>query len=192
MASGFALNREICLTSVAQLAWEPAFYPALPQCSNHAQANVTPPLPHANRQEMSEATFTITELSREFDVTPRTIRYYEDQGLLFPQRSGLQRVYAKRDRTRLKLALRGKRLGLSLAEIKGMIDMYDTAQDEEGQLVKFLAALAQRRAALEQQREDIEALLAEINGFELQCRELLAAEAPRVTRAKSKRSRRAA
>ena len=141
---------------------------------------------------MSEATFSITELSREFDVTPRTIRYYEDQGLLFPQRSGVQRVYTKRDRTRLKLALRGKRLGLSLAEIKGMIAMYDTAQDEEGQLVKFLAALAQRRAALEQQREDIEALLSEISGFEQQCRELLAAEAPRGAGKKAKRPRRAA
>jgi len=141
---------------------------------------------------MSEATFSITELSREFDVTPRTIRYYEDQGLLFPERSGVQRVYTKRDRTRLKLALRGKRLGLSLAEIKGMIDMYDTAQDEEGQLVKFLAALAQRRAALEQQREDIAALLSEISGFEQQCRELLAAEAPRATKRKAKRPRRAA
>ncbi|TRZ69523.1 MAG: MerR family DNA-binding transcriptional regulator [Rhodocyclaceae bacterium] len=141
---------------------------------------------------MSEATFTITELSREFDVTPRTIRYYEDQGLLFPQRSGLQRVYAKRDRTRLKLALRGKRLGLSLAEIKGMIAMYDTAQDEAGQLVEFLAALAQRRAALERQREDIEALLTEISGFEQQCRELLEVEAPRSASKKAKRSRRAA
>ncbi|MFA6312254.1 MAG: MerR family DNA-binding transcriptional regulator [Sterolibacterium sp.] len=141
---------------------------------------------------MSEATFSITELSREFDVTPRTIRYYEDQGLLSPQRSGLQRVYTKRDRTRLKLALRGKRLGLSLAEIKGMIDMYDTVQDEEGQLVKFLSALTQRRAALEQQREDIEALLTEISGFEQQCRELLVAETPRGARTKTKRSRRAA
>ena len=141
---------------------------------------------------MSESTFTITELSREFDVTPRTIRYYEDQGLLFPERSGLQRVYAKRDRTRLKLALRGKRLGLSLAEIKSMIDMYDTAQDEEGQLVKFLAALAQRRAALERQREDIEALLTEISGFEQQCRQLLEEEAPRAASKKAKRSRRTA
>lgn len=142
---------------------------------------------------MSEATFSITELSREFDVTPRTIRYYEDQGLLFPRRSGLQRVYAKRDRTRLKLALRGKRLGLSLAEIKSMITMYDTAQDEEGQLVEFLAALAQRRAALERQREDIEALLAEISGFEQQCRELLKAETPpRGAKKKAKPARRAA
>lgn len=123
---------------------------------------------------MSQATFTITELSREFDVTPRTIRYYEGQGLLFPGREGQQRVYSKRDRIRLKLALRGKRLGLSLAEIKGLIDMYDTAQDESEQLVKFVAALEQRRASLEQQREDIEALLAEITGFEQQCREILA------------------
>ncbi|MFA7281055.1 MAG: MerR family DNA-binding transcriptional regulator [Sterolibacterium sp.] len=141
---------------------------------------------------MSQATFTITELSREFDVTPRTIRYYEDQGLLFPRREGLQRVYAKRDRTRLKLALRGKRLGLSLAEIKDVIDMYDTARDEEGQLVKFLAALQQRRAALQQQREDIEALLAEINGFEQQCQDILASEAAATTRTKSKRVRQSA
>jgi len=104
---------------------------------------------------MGQSTFTITELSREFDVTPRTIRYYEDQGLVFPRREGVQRVYSKRDRTRLKLALRGKRLGLSLAEIKDVIDMYDTARDEESQLVKFLAALQQRRAALQQQRKDI-------------------------------------
>jgi DNA-binding transcriptional MerR regulator len=141
---------------------------------------------------MSQATFTITELSREFDVTPRTIRYYEDQGLLFPRREGLQRVYTKRDRTRLKLALRGKRLGLSLAEIKDVIDMYDTARDEEGQLVKFLAALQQRRAALQQQREDIEALLAEINGFEQQCQDILASEATAPTRTKTKRARQSA
>jgi DNA-binding transcriptional MerR regulator len=141
---------------------------------------------------MSQSTFTITELSREFDVTPRTIRYYEDQGLLFPRREGLQRVYTKRDRTRLKLALRGKRLGLSLAEIKDVIDMYDTARDEEGQLVKFLAALQQRRAALQQQREDIEALLAEINGFEQQCQDILASEAAATTRTKTKRVRQSA
>jgi len=138
---------------------------------------------------MSQSTFTITELSREFDVTPRTIRYYEDQGLLFPRREGLQRVYSKRDRTRLKLTLRGKRLGLSLAEIKDVIDMYDTARDEEGQMVKFLAALRQRRAALQQQREDIEALLAEINGLEQQCRDILAAEAAGNTRVKVRRAR---
>lgn len=123
---------------------------------------------------MKEPTFTITELSRDFDITPRTIRYYEHQGLLFPQRSGSSRIYTKRDHTRLKLTLRGKRLGLSLAEIKDLIDMYDTAQDESSQLTRFLSVLTQRKASLEQQREDIEAVLAEINGFEEQCRRILA------------------
>lgn len=122
---------------------------------------------------MTEPTFTITELSRDFDITPRTIRYYEDQGLLFPERSGSQRIYTKRDHTRLKLTLRGKRLGLSLAEIKDLIDMYDKAPDESSQLTKFLTVLTKRKTSLEQQREDIEAVLAEINGFEEQCRQIL-------------------
>ena len=81
---------------------------------------------------MSEQTYTIAELAREFDITPRTIRHYEDQGLLSPARAGVQRVYDKRDRTRLKLTLRGKRLGLSLAEIRELIDMYDTAPEMPG------------------------------------------------------------
>ena len=123
---------------------------------------------------MREPTFTITELSREFDVTPRAIRHYEEQGLIFPERAGQSRVYSKRDRTRLKLTLRGKRLGLSLPEIKELIDMYDTAPDQSSQLVKLVAVLAKRRAALEQQREDIEAVLAELDGFERQCRDILA------------------
>ena len=127
---------------------------------------------------MIEATFSIAELSREFDITPRTIRYYEDQGLLFPKRSGLQRVYTKRDRTRLKLTLRGKRLGLSLAEIKDLIDMYDTAQDESSQVTKFLDVLTQRKASLEQQREDIEAVLSEIGDIEQQCRRILQGKTP--------------
>lgn len=127
---------------------------------------------------MKEPTFTITELSRDFDITPRTIRYYEHQGLLFPQRSGSARIYTKRDHTRLKLTLRGKRLGLSLAEIKDLIDMYDTARDESSQLTRFLTVLTARKAALEQQREDIEAVLAEINGVEEQCRRILAGGSP--------------
>jgi DNA-binding transcriptional MerR regulator len=122
---------------------------------------------------MSDPTFSIADLAREFDLTPRAIRYYEDKGLLSPQREGMQRVYSKRDRTRLKLALRGKRLGLSLAEIRELIDMYDTATDGSPQLLKFLTVLSRRKAALEQQREDIEAVLDEINRFERQCQELL-------------------
>lgn len=130
---------------------------------------------------MAEPTFTISELSREFSVTPRAIRHYEAQGLIAPQRSGQQRVYSKRDRTRLKLTLRGKRLGLSLVEIKELIDMYDSAP-ESSQLVKLLDVLAKRRAALEQQREDIEAVLAELDAFEGQCREILTAPSGSKTR----------
>jgi DNA-binding transcriptional MerR regulator len=122
--------------------------------------------------------FSIAELAREFGITPRAIRYWEDKGLLAPAREGTHRVYSKRDRTRLKLALRGKRLGLSLAEIRELIDMYDTSTDESPQLRQVLSVLARRRAALEQQREDIEAVLAEISRFECQCQSLLAAPAP--------------
>ena len=125
-------------------------------------------------------TQTITELARDFGVTTRAIRYWESHGLVSPERAGGNRVYSKRDRTRLKLALRGKRLGLSLAEIKELIDMYDTVEDESTQLLSFLDVLAQRRAALEQQRDDIQAVLKEIARFERQCREMLKAEKPAV------------
>ena len=128
---------------------------------------------------MSEPTYTIAELAREFELTPRAIRYYEDQGLIAPARAGVQRVYTKRDRTRLRLTLRGKRLGLSLAAIRELIDMYDTAPDQSSQLVKLLEVLARRRGKLEQQREDIAAVLGEIDAFEAQCRKLLAAKATR-------------
>lgn len=121
---------------------------------------------------MPETTYTITELAREFALTPRAIRYYEDQGLIAPDRAGVQRVYTKRDRTRLLLTLRGKRLGLSLAEIRELIDMYDTAP-ESTQLARLIEVLAERRARLEQQREDIEAVLAEIDTIEQQCRNQL-------------------
>lgn len=128
---------------------------------------------------MSEPTYTIAELAREFELTPRAIRYYEDQGLIAPARAGVQRVYTRRDRTRLRLTLRGKRLGLSLAAIRELIDMYDTAPDQSSQLVKLLEVLARRRGKLEQQREDIAAVLGEIDAFEAQCRSLLAAKAKR-------------
>lgn len=122
-------------------------------------------------------TYTISELAREFDITPRTIRYYEDQGLIAPGRDGRNRVYSRRDRIRLKLALRGKRLGISLAEIREMIDMYDIGRgDEVHQLERFLDVLQRRRAALLQQREDIEAVLGEIDSFETQCRQMLASQ----------------
>lgn len=130
---------------------------------------------------MTESTYTIAELAREFDLTPRAIRYYEDQGLIAPARAGVQRIYTRRDRTRLRLTLRGKRLGLSLAEIRELIDMYDTAP-ESSQLERLLEVLARRRARLEQQREDIAAVLAELDAFENQCRGLLDADAHKTRR----------
>jgi len=117
--------------------------------------------------------FAISDLAREFGITPRTIRFWEDQGILSPQREGSKRVFTRRDRARLKMALRGKRLGLSLAEIKDLIGMYNSTEDETPQLQECLRVMSKRREALEQQREDIEAMLAEIAQFEMQCRQEL-------------------
>jgi DNA-binding transcriptional MerR regulator len=124
-------------------------------------------------------TYTITELATEFDITPRAIRFYEDVGLLTPQRAGRNRVYTQRDRTRLKLTLRGKRLGLALSEIKQLVDMYDSPSDTTQQLHAFMEVLGEHRRLLEQQREDIEITLAEIAQHEARCRSLLAAPSPR-------------
>ena len=121
-------------------------------------------------------TFTISELAREFGVTTRTIRFYEDEGLLSPRREGTNRIFSLRDRVRLKLALRGKRLGFSLAEIRELFELYDVSRDEHKQLEEFLARLERRRAHLEQQREDIEIMLREIDFFANQCRRLLRSE----------------
>lgn len=125
---------------------------------------------------MQDTTYTITDLAREFGLTTRAIRFYEDHGLLAPKRAGRTRVYCNRDRVRLKLTVRGKRLGFSLVEIRELIDMYDAAGDDQAQLERFLEVLDKRRAALEQQREDIEATLQEIATFERQCRQLLGRE----------------
>jgi len=118
-------------------------------------------------------TFAISDLAREFGITPRTIRFWEDQGILAPEREGGKRVFTRRDRARLKMALRGKRLGLSLAEIKDLIGMYYSTEDETPQLLECLRVMSKRREALGQQREDIEAMLAEISLFEQQCQQEL-------------------
>jgi DNA-binding transcriptional MerR regulator len=128
------------------------------------------------RSRKDDATYSITALAREFDVTPRAIRFYEDQGILQPRRagrSGLTRVYSSRDRTRLKLTLRGKRLGLTLTQVRELIDMYETPKDASAQAKRFLSVLAQHRRALEQQREDIQVTLSEIGQHEAECRRLL-------------------
>ncbi|MCC6210035.1 MAG: MerR family DNA-binding transcriptional regulator [Burkholderiales bacterium] len=118
------------------------------------------------QSEKERAEFSIGELSSEFDVTPRAIRFYEDHGLLAPKREGTRRVYSARDRTRLKLTLRGKRLGLALSEIRELIDMYEPGRDERPQLKRFLSVLEAHKASLQQQRADIEAQLSEILVFE--------------------------
>src|SRR6185295_17594237 len=113
-----------------------------------------------------EETYSIAQLAREFDITTRAIRFYEDEGLLTPRRRGQTRIYAPRDRTRLKLILRGKRLGFSLQEIAEMVTMYDAPPGEAGQLDLFLKRIAERRGLLEQQREDIKVTLAELEAAE--------------------------
>jgi DNA-binding transcriptional MerR regulator len=122
-------------------------------------------------------TYTISDLAREFDLTTRAMRFYEDMGLLQPERSGpggRNRVYSARDRTRLKLTLRAKRLGLSLSEAKEIIDMYDSPRDTGPQLRKFLAVLAQHRKQLEDQLADLQANLEEVKAHEREARALLA------------------
>ena len=116
---------------------------------------------------------SISDLAREFDITPRAIRFYDDQGLLAPRRDGQRRIYAPRDRTRLKLTLRGKRLGLTLGEIRELIDMYEPGRDERPQLERFLAVLESHKAILLQQRTDIEAQLSELQAFEKKVRKQL-------------------
>jgi len=121
--------------------------------------------------------YTITDLAKEFDLTTRAIRFYEDMGLLSPQREGVggrSRVYSARDRTRLKLTLRAKRLGLSLTEAKDIIDLYDSPRDTGVQLEKFLSVLAAHRKELEEQMMDLQANLEEVKLHEKEAKTLLA------------------
>lgn len=122
-------------------------------------------------------TYSISDLAKEFDLTTRAMRFYEDMGLLQPERSGpggRQRVYSGRDRTRLKLTLRAKRLGLSLSEAKEIIDMYDSPRDTGLQLEKFLVVLAEHQRQLEEQMADLQANLDEIKVHQREARALLA------------------
>ena len=120
-----------------------------------------------------DAFYTISDLAKEFKITTRAIRHYEAEGLLCPRRDGTNRLFNNRDRVRLKLALRGKRLGFSLAEIRELFDLYDNARDERSQLEVLLEKLARHRTQLEQRAEDIAVMLNEIAFFENQCRKSL-------------------
>ena len=118
-------------------------------------------------------TYGIAELAREFNVTTRTIRFYEDKELLSPERQGQRRVFSPRDRVRLRLIMRGKRLGFSLDEIREMIDMYDDDPSEVAQLKLFLEKIRERQAVLTQQQADITAILNELDKLESESSKLL-------------------
>lgn len=122
-----------------------------------------------------ESTFSIGQLAREFDVTTRTIRFYEDEGLLSPSRRGQTRMFDQRNRTRLKLILRGKRLGFSLAEIREIVDMYESPPGEAGQLKLLIEKIDARRTRLLEQRADIAVALRELETVAARCADRLTA-----------------
>ena len=119
---------------------------------------------------MGDRTWSIGELASDFDTTLRTIRFYEDQGLLTPERAGTARVFRDRDRVRLQLILRGKRLGFTLTEIAHILGLYDETPGERGQLKFLLADIAQRRAVLLDKRRDLDETLTELDDLEARCR----------------------
>ncbi|WP_311946416.1 MerR family transcriptional regulator [Halomonas piscis] len=119
-------------------------------------------------------TYSIGDLAQEFDVTTRSVRFYENQGLLHPTRRGQTRIFSSKDRVRLKLILRGKRMGLSLAETKELFDLWDeTTSGSEKQLLLMLKTIKRRRAVIEQQKEDIAMMEMELNTAENRCLEAL-------------------
>ena len=120
---------------------------------------------------MATRTWTIAQVAAELGITHRTIRYYEDLGLISPERRGTTRVFHPRDRIRLQLVLRGKRLGFPLEEIRTIVDMYDEQPGEAGQLRYLLGQIDERRAELEQRRRDVEAALAELEDLEQRCQD---------------------
>ena len=122
----------------------------------------------------NELTYSIGELAKEFDITPRSIRFYEEQDLLSPERTGQTRIYCNKDRVRLKLILRGKRLGFSLAEIKNLFELYDSNANSMLQLEAMLKMTEQKRAILRQQLDDIQMLMNELDEVEKRCRDELA------------------
>ncbi|MCE8015332.1 MerR family DNA-binding transcriptional regulator [Halomonas sp. MCCC 1A17488] len=138
-----------------------------------SKAEVTPPA-NGSSLPRQRRTYLIGELARMFEVTPRTIRFYEQEGLLAPERRGQTRIYHEKDRVRLKLTLRGKRLGFSLAEIREVIEMYDAMPDGNArQLKRLLEILADKRNNMERQLEDIRLMQRELDDVEMRAREVL-------------------
>ncbi len=130
----------------------------------------TPASDSTTSQARGELTWTIAQIAEEFGITHRTVRHYEDLGLITPERRGTVRHYHRRDRTRLNLILRGKRLGFPLEEIRTIIDLYDAPRGKRSQLEYVLGQIDERRADLEQRRRDIEDALAELDTFAARCR----------------------
>jgi len=129
---------------------------------------------HTNRDMTN--TFSISELSKEFDITTRTIRFYESEGLLHPTRKGQTRIYRDQDRISLKLILRGKRLGFSLAESKELIELYDPETTNKKQLTRFMEKINERRKSLLQQVSDIQIMQHELDEAEKRCLDYLNAK----------------
>jgi len=124
-------------------------------------------------KKVSQANYSIGDLSREFDITTRSIRFYEDQGLITPTRKGQTRIYNQRDKVRLKLILRGKRLGFSLAETGRLFELYDADKSSEKQLSSMMELISQKKNDLKQQLDDINAVLIELNDLEDNCQNIL-------------------
>jgi DNA-binding transcriptional MerR regulator len=123
--------------------------------------------------ENKEQTFSISDLAKEFDITTRSIRFYEDQGLIMPKRKGQTRIYSKRDKVRLKLILRGKRLGFTLAETGRLFELYDADKSSATQLKIMLELISEKKAHLEQQMDDIKVVLMELLTAEKRCKTTL-------------------
>ena len=126
-----------------------------------------------NKNKDETRSYSISELAREFDITTRSIRFYEDQGLINPAREGQTRIYSKQDRVRLKLTLRGKRLGFTLAEIRELFDLYDADKSSRTQLQTMLELVEEKRETLQQQMEDIRMVLLELDAAERRCQQAL-------------------
>ncbi|MDF0532924.1 MerR family DNA-binding transcriptional regulator [Shewanella yunxiaonensis] len=127
-----------------------------------------------NIRPTPQTTYSISDLSREFDITTRSIRFYEDQGLLKPKRRGQTRIYSLKDKVRLKLILRGKRLGFSLAETRRLFELYDADKSSVSQLSTMLELIEEKKTSLQQQMDDIKIVLMELMSAESQCRQALA------------------
>ncbi|MGM0480605.1 MAG: MerR family transcriptional regulator [Pseudomonadota bacterium] len=129
----------------------------------------------------NKITYSIGELAKQFDITTRSIRFYEDEGLLSPKRQGQHRIYTNKDQVRLKLVLRGKRLGFSLAETRSLFELYDADNSSAAQLEKVLELIAEKKISLRQQMEDINVLLTELSGLEQRCQDELTHIKPAVS-----------